>query len=209
MAAQTEEQKLQALLFDELEKSDVKVSGEAAEKMQENIKNDRGNQPYLGVGSHNVVVSSVELIKANSGTLGMKFNVENSDGRGNATMWLSEAALPYTIENVSRLMVHNAPEGKKDEVRVFMANVNSAKEIFSIVAETLKTRAKKNLAFEAVLNVTEDKSGRTYTNAQGEVKPSLNSSIQTWHPKETVVEKVIETTGGTKVDDKDGVEIPF
>lgn len=177
--AQTEEEKLQASLFGELEKNDVKVEGDAAKQMKENIENDRGASSYLGLGVHEVFVKSIELVKANSGTLGMQVNVENADGQGRATFWLSEAALPYTIENVSRLVVHNTAEDKKDAARNFMSNIVSAKELFEVAKEKL-------IEGVGYLSIKESKT-QTYTDKRtGEIKPSLETNLTAWKPKETV-----------------------
>lgn len=213
MADQTDEKAKAAEqkdLFGELEKSDVKVADDAAEKMKENILNDKGGANYLGIGIHDVEVTSVELTKASTGTLGIKFNVENDEGRSDVTMWLSEAALPYTIENVSRLLVHNATEANKEAARNHMSNVVSAKELYEVVTTTLEARAKNKAPFVAVLSISEDKSGRTYTNKDGEVKPSLVRNLLSYRPKETAVQSAVAATGGELVADKDTIDgLPF
>lgn len=195
-------------LFGQLEKSDVKIDKDAAAKMKENILNDKGSVNYLGIGIHDVTVTSVELTQAKTGTLGMKFLVENADGKSDVTMWLSENALPYTIENVSRLLVHNAAEDKKDEARNFMSNIVSAKDLFNAVSETLKTRAQNKKPFVAVLSIREDQSGRTYTNANGETKPSLTRNLLSYRPKETTVQSAVQATGGELLAE-DGTSLPF
>lgn len=212
MADQTDEKAKaaeQADLFGELEKNDVKVADDAAEKMKENILNDKGGQNYLGIGVHEVEVTSVELTKAGTGTLGIRFNVENGDGRSDATMWLSEAALPYTIENVSRLMVHNAPDDKKAEARTFMSNVNSAKALFDTVVEALKAREKLKKPFMAFLSIREDQSGRTYTDKNGEEKPSLTRNLLSYRPKETPVQSAVKATGGELLSKDTLGDLPF
>lgn len=187
--AQTEDEKLQKDLFSELEKSDVKVSGEAAEKMKENIVSAREGGSYLGLGVHEVFIQSAELVKANSGTLGLRFNVESPDGKSDATFWLSEAALPYTIENVSRLVVHNTPEKDKDAARQYMANVVSAKEVVDIAK-------KKLIDGVAYLSIRESKT-QTYTDKNtGEIKPSLERNLLSWRPKETPTQSVVKEMGG-------------
>lgn len=212
--AQTDDEKAkaaeQADLFGELEKNDVKVADDAAEKMKENILKDRGGANYLGIGIHDVEVTSVELTKAKTGTLGIRFNVENADGRSDVTMWLSEAALPYTIENVSRLFVHNAPEDKKADARQHMANINSAKSLFDTVVEALKAREKLKKPFVGVLSISEDKSGRTYTDKDGNEKPSLVRNLLSYRPKETPVQSVAKTVpGAAPATDIDLGDLPF
>jgi len=211
--AQSDEEKQkaaeQANLFGELEKNDVKVTDDAAEKMKENILNDRGSANYLGIGVHEVVVTSVELTQAKTGTLGMRFNCENEDGQGRVTMWLSEGALPYTIENVSRLMVHNAADDKKDEARNYMSNIVSAKDLFETVQETLKVRKEKN-PFKAFLSIREARDGSTYTDKNGVERPSTESNLLSYRPKETPTQSVVKATGGEVVTDKDTLEgLPF
>lgn len=208
--AQSEEEKLQASLFGELEKSDVKVTKEAAEVMKENILKDKGSASYLGIGVHDVTVTGAELVKAGTGTLGIQFNVENEDGQGRVRMWLSEGALPYTIENVSRLLVHNAADDKKDEARNFMSNIVSAKELFTVVTDTLKARAANKKPFVAVLSIREAKDGSTYTDKNGVERVSTESQLLSWKPKETTVQSVVTATGGEVVSDKDILSgLPF
>lgn len=204
--AQTEEEKQQTDLFGELEKNDVTVSKDAAEVMKENILNDKGGANYLGIGVHDVTLTSVELVKAGTGTMGIQFNVENEDGQGRDRKWLSEGALPYTIENVSRLMVHNADEDKKDAARNFMSNIVSAKELFNTLQETLKVRGAKK-PFIGHLSISEDKSGRTYVDKNGETKPSLVTNFLSYRPKETPVQSAVAATGGELI--VDGQSLPF
>lgn len=198
----------QADLFADLQENDVTVGKDAAEQMKENILNDKGGANYLGIGVHEVVVTSVELTKASTGTLGMRFNVENEDGRSDVTMWLSEGALPYTIENVSRLMVHNAAEDKKDAARTHMSNIVSAKELYETVAETLKVRGEK-LPFKAFLSIREDQNGRTYTNKDGEEKPSLVRNLLSYRPKETPTQSAVKVTGGEVLPNDSLGNLPF
>lgn len=204
----SEQEVSQADLFGQLEKNDIKVSKDAAEVMKENILSDKGSANYLGLGVHDVTVTGVELTKAKTGTLGIRFNVENSDGRSDVTMWLSEAALPYTIENISRLLVHNATDNNKEAARNHMSNVVSAKELYEVVTTTLEAREKNKAPFVAVLSISEDKSGRTYTNKDGEVKPSLVRNLLSYRPKATAVQNAVAATGGELVD-ANGVELPF
>lgn len=211
--AQSDEEKQkaaeQANLFGELEKNDVTVAEDAAETMKENIMKDRGGAAYLGIGVHDVVVTSVELVKASTGTLGIQFNVENDEGQGRVRMWLSEGALPYTIENVSRLMVHNAAEDKKSEARLHMANIVSAKELFETVQQTLAVREKNGNPFVAYLSIREAKDGSTYTDKNGVERPSTESNLLSYRPKETPVQSAVKATGGELIDPKTGLELPF
>lgn len=198
MADQTDEKAKaaeQTDLFGELEKNDVVVEDSAAETMKENILNDRGGANYLGIGVHDVTVTSVELTKASTGTLGIQFNVENEDGQGRVKMWLSEAALPYTIENISRLMVHNAADDKKDAARNHMSNIVSAKELFETVQETIKVRGTK-LPFKAFLSIRERADGSTYTDKNGVERASTESNLLSYRPKETATQSVAKATGG-------------
>jgi hypothetical protein len=200
--AQSEDEKLQKDLFAELEKNDVKVSGDKAKEMKDNIVNDRGSANYLGIGIHEVFIQSIELIKANSGTLGMRLRVENADGKGDATFWLSEAALPYTIENISRLVVHNTVEEKKEAARNFMSNIVSAKELLAVAREKL-------IDGFAYLSIKESKT-QTYTDSKtGEIKPSLEKNLTSWKPKADVQQTVASVVGGEPVDTKIKLDIPF
>lgn len=193
-------------LLGQLEKNDVKVDKEAAEKMKDNIINDKGGGSYLGLGVHDVAVSGVELTQARTGTMGIKFSVENEDGKSDVTMWLSEGALPYTIENISRLVVHNAEADKKDAARNMMSNIVSAKELFSKVQEILATLEKKKTPFTCYLSIREAKDGSTYTDKNGEEKASLERNLLSYRPKETPTQSVAKATGGEAIvpTDKNG-----
>lgn len=193
----------QADLFGELEKNDVKVDKKKAEEMKESILNDKGSASYLGVGVHEVFIQTIELVQAKTGTLGMKFTVENDEGKNDVTMWLSEAALPYTIENVSRLIVHAAEPEKKDAARNYMSTVISAKELFTVAQEKL-------IQAQCWLSVREAQDGSTYTNKNGEEKPSLERRLLSWKPKETPTQSVAKATGGEVTADKDILgNLPF
>lgn len=200
--AKNEEEKLQADLLDELKTTDITVNKDKAADMKENILKDKGGGSYLSIGIHEVLIQSIELFKANSGTLGIKFNVENPDGKADATFWLSEAALPYTIENVSRLVVHNTAEEKKAEARNFMSNIVSAKELFEVAQAKLVDGV-------AILSVRESKT-QTYTDKNGEVKPSLEKNLLSYKPKADTQQTVAkEMGGGAPVDEKTKLDIPF
>lgn len=202
--AQSEEQKQQASLFAELEKNDVKVADDKAAEMKENIMKASSGASWLGLGVHEVLIQAIELTKASTGTLGMKFVVENEDGKGEATFWLSEAALPYTIENVSRLVVHNTPEAKKAEARTFMSNLTSAKELVEVAKAKL-------IDGQAWFSVRESKT-ETYTNKEtGEIKPSLDRNLLAYKPKETTEQAVAKAVGGTgaPVTNDEKLDIPF
>lgn len=212
--AQTDEEKQKAAeqknLFGELEKNDVTVAEDKAEAMKENIMKDRGGANYLGIGIHDVAVVSVELTKASTGTLGIQFNVENEDGQGRVKMWLSEAALPYTIENISRLVVHNADADKKEAARIMMANIVSAKDLYNTMQSILDTLAKKKTPFVAYLSIREAKDGSTYLDKNGVERPSTESNLLSYRPKETAVQSAVAATGGELVADKDTIDgLPF
>lgn len=201
----SDEEKLQKELLKELGNNDVKVAKDAAAKMKENILNDN-NGNWLGLGVHEVSVDKVELTRAKSGTLGMEFTVSNADGKATVTMWLSQAALPYTIENCSRLVVHNAEQDKKDSARNFMSNILSAKELFDTMVKMLEQRKKAGKEFACWLSVKESET-HTYINKNGEEVPSIERSLLSFKPKEkakTAVEKMIDDS-----EDVDLSEVPF
>lgn len=183
-------------LLGQLEKNDVTVGKKDAEKMKEEIMTASTGKRWLGLGVHEVFIQTIELVQAKTGTMGMKYRVENDEGQGEVTMWLSEGALPYTIKNVSTLVVHATDPDKKDQARTFMSNVVSAKELFSIAQEKL-------IQAQCWLSVRENKNGDTYTNKDGEEKPSLDRNLLSYQPKETQVQAVAKAVGGEVSADKD------
>lgn len=179
-------------LLSQLEKNDVTVGKKDAEKMKEEIMTQSTGKSWLGLGVHEVFIQTIELVQAKTGTMGMKFRVENEEGQGEVTMWLSQGALPYTIKNVSALVVHATADDKKDAARTFMSNVVSAKELFDVAKEKL-------IQAQCWLSVRENKNGDTYTNKDGEEKPSLDRNLLSYQPKETQVQAVAQATGGELV----------
>lgn len=182
----------------QLAASDVKVTGDKAKEMKENILKAGTGKQWLGVGVHEVFIMDVELTQAKTGTLGLKFKVENAEGQSEVTMWLSERALPYTIDNVSRLVVHNTGDDKKDAARTFMSNVASAKEVVAVAKEKLTDGV-------AFLSVKESKTN-TYTNKNGEEKPSLERNLLAYAPKPTVEQTM---GGGTEITKENIGNLPF
>lgn len=190
-------------LLSQLEKNDVKVGKADAEKMKEEIMTAGTGKRWLGLGVHEVFIQTIELTQAKTGTMGMKFRVENEEGQGEVTMWLSEAALPYTIKNVSALVVHATDPDKKDAAKAFMADVVSAKQLFDIANEKL-------IQAQCWLSVRENKNGDTYTDKNGEEKPSLDRNLLAYQPKSTPTQAVAQATGGEVVADKDLLgNLPF
>jgi hypothetical protein len=203
--AQNEDEKVkaaeQASLFDELETNDVKVAGDAANQMKENIMKAGTGEPWLGIGVHDVKITAVELTKSSKGNLGINFIVGNEDGKNEVTMYLSEAALPYTIENITRIAVHNMPEDKKTPLREAMANIVSAKDIFGVAKE-------KFVGYQCWLSVREGDD--EYTNKNGEVKKSLKRNLLSYKPKETDTQAAVKSTGGgTAVPASTIPDLPF
>lgn len=188
MTQLSEEAKLQKDLEAQLATSDVKVDSNATEKMKENILKSGSGEPWLGLGVHDVKITSVELRQAKTGTLGMNISVANDDGKNEVTMWLSERALPYTIENVSQIGVHNTPELKRAELRNAMINVTSAKEVYDIAKA-------KFVGFQCWLSVTESKTN-TYVDKNGETKPSIDRRLTGYKPKDTASQRISKEMGG-------------
>jgi len=177
-------------LLSQLTQNDVTVDKKAAETMKEDIMSANSGKRWLGLGVHEVFIQAVALTQAKTGTMGMKFSVENEEGQGEVTMWLSEGALPYTIKNVSALVVHSVNEDeKKLKAKTFMSNIVSAKELFTVAQEKL-------IQAQCWLSVRESRNGDTYTDKNGEVKPSLDRNLLSYQPKETQAQEVVKATGG-------------
>lgn len=188
--------------------ADTKITDEQAKEMEENIMKDDFKQ-YLGIGIHEVEVDSVELFEAKTGSVGIKFNVSNDEGESDVVFWVTQGALPYTIENISRLMVHNAREEKKDDARKMMRNTRSAKELWDIVEATIQARKKQKLPFKGYLSVRYDEKN-TYTSKTGEEKPSIVRNLMAYRPKETPSQaKAVAKDVVEKSDKVDLADLPF
>ena len=157
-----------------LDKEDLVDMGETLDKSS--------TGQWLGLGIHTVKIDNVELTESKSGTIGITFEVSNQDGKGEATMWLSERALKYTISNISKIAIHNVAENKRAELKEALKKIDNAKAIYDIAKGKL-------IGKEAFLEIKESET-QTYTNKFGEVKPSLERNLLSYKPKQTIVEEI-------------------
>lgn len=125
---------LQKELEAELAKDKTALSKEDTEKVAESFQ----RKNYLSYGIHEVFIKSVELFKApNTGTIGIKFNVENDKGISDAMFWLSPNALRISIESIGALVVHNTAADKKETAREFLKGVTTGSQIYEVAKDKL------------------------------------------------------------------------
>ena len=152
----------------------LKLDKEELVDMGETLDKSSTGQ-WLGLGVHTVKIDNVELTESKSGTIGITFEVSNQDGKGEATMWLSERALKYTISNISKIAIHNVAENKRAELKEALKKIDNAKAIYDIARGKL-------IGKEAFLEIKESET-QTYTNKFGEEKSSLEKNLLSYKPK--------------------------
>lgn len=206
--------KAQKDLLNELQKENIKMSTQAIDDLQKRLENLENH--YLPKGVHDVEIEKVELMKSTNGTYGMKFFVKNQEGNGSAVYWLSENALLYTIENCTRLLVHNVEdEKKKAGIRDYFSIITTASEVFEAMYKSIERAKKEKKPLKGVLVIEEDES-RTYTNNKGEEKPGLNSSLLWYKPEvdkkpkaKMSVKSIADIFNDDGVEEIDTSDVPF
>lgn len=197
----------QAELEKKLEETNVKLGDEERGKMNERLI----QKEYLPMGVHEVEIKKVELIEAKTGTLGIEFTVEKDKMVGSAKMWLSEAALPYTLSNIGQIAIHNAKPVDKDKMRTMVARLDTAKSGYEVASKMVGKKAFYVLDYDPK---------NKYENRFGEMVPSWRSRLLPYAPKaETLnlepteevsnntVEKTKRTMGGGE--ELDLSDMPF
>lgn len=129
------------------------------------------------------------------------FTVTDDDKRaGTARMWFTtDAAINYTFNIIKGIFVHNAPEGKKDEVR---SNIDAIEDNTQL-EKACKMLIGKECWYQVV------KTDRTYTAEDGTVKNSYNRNIYGYEPSPRKVTPEVSSadTGPIKTTNADGEEI--
>lgn len=171
-------------------------------KFKEDHKKDsRGD--FIPEGVHKVKIMFAELGETNDGKEYIEFTVaDDEDREGRARMWFTtDAAINYTFNIIRGIFVHNAPEGKKDEIRNKIDALEDSKQ--------LEKACQMLIGKEAWYQNTQ--SDRTYTDAEGNQKHSYDRNIYGYEPSPKKVsnpEGVEDVdVGPIKTKDSDGNDI--
>jgi hypothetical protein len=133
---------------------------------------------WLGFGVHHVQIATIGLDKTEDG--GKEFieiGVVGENGEEDtARVWFTtDAAINYSFNVLRQIYVHNAPEAKKDAARDAMDRIMSTEELVDELQAKL-------LGGNCWFTKYPDPS-RTYVNAAGETKPSINKNVYGYEPK--------------------------
>lgn len=201
---EAEFKKLQAELIAELKADDVVLDSEGVKTLEEQLDRTGGNN-YFSVGIHEVEIAKVELRKFPSGSRAIVITVSDGTAEAETFHWLSEKALPYTIDRIGKILIHNTKEENKETLRTALKKINSASKLF----ESISSEKKPITGFKCWLRVQESET-QTYTDKNGVERPSIERDIFGYEPKmnkQSQVKEMLES-GETK-SDIDLDDIPF
>jgi hypothetical protein len=128
------------------------------------VENEKVSQ-WLTPGSAQIAkISDVEYFETKSGSTGLKFHFEgrpmaelqNKGQKAEATMWLTEKALPYTKDNVRLIM---EKMGTREEFDNESESVKSGKEYADLVMKFVRNKPMAYL-FGGEVVILKDEEGK-------------------------------------------------
>lgn len=178
-----------------------------AHKFSDEAKAFEGNGGnWFGFGVHEVKIGTVTEGTTDSGTDYIEFEVfGENDEEDTARVWLTEKSEKYSFRTLKDIYVHCAPEAKKEAARKSF----DAAEDSTAVVELLQNCIGKQIWFTKYPDPT-----RTYLNANGETKQSINKNIYGYQPKlrEDLMPKQdkvadVDTDKGITIEDLGGEDV--
>jgi hypothetical protein len=135
------------------------------------------NDKYFGYGVHSVKISDVTL-----GEAGDKEYIEvtvvdpeDLEITDSARVWFtSDKAVNYSFNVLRQIFVHCAPEAKKDEAREMFNKIGDTDTLAQIMEKCIG----RQIWFTKYIDPE-----RTYTDQQGNVRPSVNKNVMGYEPK--------------------------
>ena len=137
------------------------------------------NDKYFGYGVHSVKISEVTLGGTGEGEKEfIEITVVDPDDleiTDSARVWFtSDKAINYSFNTLRQIFVHCAPEAKKDEARVMFDQIGDTTTLQQIMEKCVGRQC---------WFTKYPSPDRTYTNQQGETKPSVDKNIMGYEPK--------------------------
>lgn len=133
---------------------------------------------FFKYGVHKVQVDGRAIERDDQDRAYMEIGVvdpDNSDITTTVRMWLhTEGARKFTFNTLRNIYVHNAPEDQKEAARKTFDAIKDGTDLLVALD--------KVIGGEAWIDVYPDPE-RTYQNAKGETKPSINTNIYGYEPK--------------------------
>lgn len=146
-------------------------------KAIEITKEELAESKYFELGVHKIKIAGAEMAKDQNGKIFAEVAVVGANGeRDKVRLWLhTPATRRISIDNARRILVHNmASEADKQVVRDKFAQIKNLADFGAILS--------KIVGREAWLKLKESES-RTYQNARGEIKPSIDRQLLGYEPK--------------------------
>ena len=134
---------------------------------------------YFTYGVHKVKLGVADHGKTEDGKEYIDITVVSEDGEkeDTARVWFTtEKSINYSFNVLRTIIVHNAPEAKKDEARKLADAVETTEALADLINE-------KCMGGDLWFTKYPDPE-RTYTNQAGEVKKSINKNVMGYEPKE-------------------------
>lgn len=100
-------------------------------KFNDEHKKDNMGGDFIPEGVHKVKIVDINFDKDTQDREYVEFTVADEENRaGTARMWFTtDAAIGYTFSIIRGIFVHNAPEGKKDEIREQIDKMTDSAEL--------------------------------------------------------------------------------
>lgn len=148
-------------------------------KFNEDVKSVKefSDSNWFGFGVHKVHIGAIELSETESGKEYVEVTVlGDNEEEDSARVWFtSEKAANYSFNVLRQIYVHNAPEEKKDAARDTMDAVKDTEELVAKLNDRL-------IGGECWFTKYPDPE-RTYLDASGNIKQSINKNIYGYEPK--------------------------
>ena len=168
---------------------------------------DFSDRNFFEFGIHEVTIEGAVLESLDDGREYIEIGVRGDNGESDTVrLFLStEKAIKFHLRTLQAICVHNAKsEADKDKVRnAFIGKIDDKK---------IRTILDKMEGYRAWFQVEQDPA-RTYTNASGEERPSLDKNIYGYQPRprqKTREEQVQELMGASdKPVEVNDDEVPF
>ena len=149
---------------------------------------------YFGYGVHSVQIAEVTLGGTDEGE---KEFIEikvvdpgDLDVEDAARVWFtSDKAINYSFNVLRQIFVHCAPENRKDDARELFDKINSTDDLVAVMQKCVGRQC---------WFTKYPSPDRTYQNAQGETKPSVDKNIMGYEPK--LKTELMPKTGPMDVD---------
>lgn len=144
--------------------------------ISDEAKEFEGNsKSYLDFGVHQVQIMLVDADQTDSGTDYIEFQVVGpNEEEEKARLWLTDKSEKYTFATLKGIYTHCAPEDKKDSAAAALERCKDYDEVVELF--------NKNCIGKQIWFTKYPDPNRTYTNAKGETKPSINTNVYGYAP---------------------------